>query len=79
MAKHNPEISKNFAEAIAGCENMSEQELLEAINPTVYILEKDDSYGTSAKLKIFSLLTSLSNCAPKERARYAKKITSALK
>ena len=79
MAKHDPAISKNFTEATAGCENMKEQELLDAINPTVYVLEKDDSYSTSAKLKIFSLLTSLSNCAPKERAKFVRKIASALK
>ncbi|MDO4416404.1 MAG: hypothetical protein Q4C20_15135 [Erysipelotrichaceae bacterium] len=79
MAKHDPNIQKQFAEALQGSEKMAEFELLDAIRPTILILEKDDTYNTSQKLKIFSLITLLSNCAEKERPKYVRKITSALK
>lgn len=79
MAKHDPNIQKQFAEALQGSEKMGEFELLDAIRPTILILEKDDTYNTSQKLKIFSLITSLSNCAEKERPKYVRKLTSALK
>lgn len=79
MAKHDPNIQKEFAEALQGSEKMEEFELLDAIRPTILVIEKDDTYSTSQKLKIFSLITSLSNCAEKERPKYVRKITSALK
>jgi hypothetical protein len=79
MAKHDPNIKTGFLSALEGAEKMKEFELQEAIRPTVLIIEKDDSYSTSAKLKIFSLMTSLSNCAEKERPKYVKKIAHALK
>ncbi len=78
MAKHKPEILQNFMAASRGCEAMDEKELLDKLNPTISAVEKDDTYSTSAKLKIFSLLTSMTNCAPKERGRYAKKVARLL-
>ena len=79
MAKHNPEIQKEFVSAMEGSGTMSEFELLDALKPTIITIEKDDSYSTSAKLKIFSLISSLSNCAPKERQKYVRKISNALR
>lgn len=79
MAKHDPSIQSEFLNAMNGCEKMKEAQLQEALNPTVLTIEKDDSYSTKAKLKIFSLISSLSNCAEKERPKYVKKIAKALK
>lgn len=79
MAKHDKNIQVSFLEAMKGCETMKEAQLQEALNPTVLTIEKDDSYSTSAKLKIFSLISSLTNCAEKERPKYVKKIGRALK
>lgn len=79
MAKHDPNNYMNFQEAMHGCEKMEEADLQEALKPTILVIEKDDSYSTSAKLKIFSLITSLSNCANRERPKYVRKIVSALK
>ncbi|MBE6109765.1 MAG: hypothetical protein E7194_05030 [Erysipelotrichaceae bacterium] len=79
MAKHDPNIRTGFLEALQGADKMKESELQEAIRPTVLIIEKDDSYSTSKKLKIFSLMSSLSNCAEKERPKYVRKIAGALK
>ena len=79
MAKHDPSIQKNFIEALSGCASMEEHDLLDALQPTILVIEKDNSYSTSAKLKIFSLITSLSNCAAKERLKYVKKISRRLK
>lgn len=79
MAKHNPENASSFLERMNDAEKMEEADLLEALQPTILTVEKDDTYSTSAKLKIFSLITSLSNCAPKERKRFVKKIGRALK
>ena len=79
MAKHNPENASSFLERLKGADKMEEADLLDALQPTILTVEKDDTYSTSAKLKIFSLITSLSNCAPKERNRFVKKIGKALR
>lgn len=79
MARHDPSIQKNFTEAMKGCAAMAEHDLLDALQPTILVIEKDDSYSTSAKLKIFSLITSLSNCDPKEREKFARRIARKLK
>ncbi len=79
MARHNVEILHSFMASSEGCEKMDEKELLDQLNLTVAAVEKDDSYSTSAKLKIFSLLTSMINCAPKERTKYRKKVARHLR
>ncbi len=78
MAKHNPETGKTFTGNMKGCEKMTEKELLDSVNLTVLAVEHDDSYSTKERLKIYSLLTSLSNCAEKERPKYAKKVSKLL-
>ena len=79
MAKHDPSIQKNFIDAMSGCATMEEHDLLDALQPTILVIEKDDSYSTSKKLKIFSLIASLSNCEAKERLKFVKKISRKLK
>ena len=79
MSKHDPSIEASFSDALAGSDKMEERDLLDALKPTIIVIEKDDSYSTNAKLKIFALITSLSNCAPKERPKFVKKISKALK
>ena len=56
----------------------SEQELMDAVNHTVVDVELDDNYSTKQKLKIYAVLTSLSNCSEKERKKYAKKVKKLL-
>jgi len=79
MAKHDPEILKEFNELMEGCEKLQESDLLDRLNNTIVKVEKDDTYSTSSKLKIFSLITSLSNCTEKERKKFVRKIARALK
>ena len=79
MSKHDPDIVKYFEDALKGCENFSENDLLNAINPTILAVEKEDSYSTKEKLKIYSLLTTLTNSEPNERVKYVKKVAKILK
>ena len=37
-----------------------------------------NNYSTKQKLKIYAVLTSLSNCSEKERKKYAKKVKKLL-
>jgi hypothetical protein len=53
--------------------------LLNHLNDTIVAVETDDSYNTKEKLKIYSLITSLSNSEGKERKKFAKKIVKALR
>ena len=79
MAKHNQDIRNEFNEKMQQCATMDEQELLDIANVTIVKVEKDDTYNTKAKLKIFALFTSLFNCAENERMKYVKRIYAALK
>ena len=69
MAKHNQDIRNEFNEKMQDCATMDEQELLDIANVTIVKVEKDDTYNTKAKLKIFALFTSLFNCAENERMK----------
>lgn len=78
MAKHNQNTANDFQTNMQGCERFTEQQLLEAVNKTVVAVELDEDYSTSQKLKIYSMMTSLSNCGEKERVKYAKKVKKLL-
>ena len=79
MAKHDPKIAEDVALVLPNCGTISEQEFLAALNPVIVGVEKDDTYSTKAKLKIFSLLTMACNVEPKERKKYMKKVAKAVK
>lgn len=74
MAKHNPTIAASFRAAMNQYDIFSEQELMERLNQTIVDVEQDDSYNTKQKLKIYALITSLSNCEVKGRRKFIKKI-----
>ncbi len=78
MAKHNPDTARIFEENMKGCAALEEKEFQDKINVTVLAVEHDDTYSTKERLKIYSLLTSLSNCAEKERAKFANKVKKLL-
>lgn len=78
MAYHNKQSASNFQMNLEGCESFSEDELMEAVNKTVVEVELDDNYSTKQKLNIYAAMTSLSNCAEKERQKYAKKVKKLL-
>jgi hypothetical protein len=79
MSKHDPAILEQFKTSTAGYETFTDRQLLDALNPIVAILEKDDTYSTSAKLKIYLWISQLSNCAPKDRKKYIRRIGNKLK
>ena len=79
MAKHNPEIVNRLVPVAGSCDKISEKELLGALNSVIVAIEKDDTYSTRAKLKIFSLLTMLCNVEPKERRKYVRKVMKAVR
>lgn len=78
MAYHNKQSAANFEQNLANAETFSEVELMEAVNKTVVEVELDEDYSTNQKLKIYSAMTSLSNCSEKERNKYAKKVKKLL-
>ena len=79
MSKHDTAILESFKTGMTGAESFSDKQLLDALNPVIVAVEKDDTYSTSAKLKIFLWISQLSNCAPKERKKYIRKISRKLK
>jgi len=48
----------------------SESEFLDSLNLIVKAIEVDETYSTNEKLKIYELLSQLSNCEADERKRY---------
>ncbi len=78
MAYHNKVSASKFEKNATGAEKFSEQKLMDAVNHTVVDVELDDNYSTKQKLKIYAVLTSLSNCSEKERKKYAKKVKKLL-
>lgn len=78
MAYHNKQTSAQFEVNIDQAEKLTEQELMDAVNETVKCVELDSSYTTKQKLKIYSVLTSLSNCSERERKKYAKRVKKLL-
>ncbi len=79
MAKHDPQIAQSLTAIAPECDKLSDKELLHALNPVIVSVEKDDTYSTKAKLKIFSLLTMLCNVEAKDRKKYIKKVISAVR
>lgn len=78
MAYHNKDSQNKFIENTQDVETFTEQQLMDAMNATVVDVEVDDNYTTKQKLKIYSYMTSLSNCTEKERKKYAKKVRKSL-
>ena len=79
MARHDKKNAELFLQAMKEVESMDEQTLVDSLNPTIILVETDDTYNTKQKLNIFSLLTSLSNAEGKQRNKFVKKIYRALK
>lgn len=78
MAYHNKQTSAQFEINLNGAEKFNENQLMDAVNKTVVKVELDEKYTTKQKLKIYSELTSLSNCSEKERKKYTKKVKKLL-
>ena len=79
MAKHDPKIAQSLIAIAPSCDKLSDKDLLHALNPVIVDIEKDETYSTRAKLKIFSLLTMLCNVEAKERKKYMKKVIRAVR
>lgn len=79
MSKHDPNISNDFVTRMEAVLDGEEMEVLQVVNDTIRIIEKDTTYSTSQKLKIYATLSSLCNCEPKERAKWASKAARCLK
>lgn len=78
-AKHDPRVVERFEQIIEEGKNLDEIEFLDRLNIIVQMVEVDDSYSTNQKLKIYELLSQISNCFPEERAKYARKLVKVLK
>lgn len=72
------EIRKRFMEVFEQGSSETESEFLDSLNEITTMVVKNETYSTNQKLKIYELLSQLSNCSPKERHKYAKKIMNTL-
>ena len=77
--RHNNGLAKQFEEIFAKGSNETESEFLDSLNVITEAVEKDDTYSTNEKLKIYETLSKLSNCLPQDRPKYAKRLTRYLK
>jgi hypothetical protein len=77
--KHDGRIAQAFDEAFAQGRGESEREFIDSLNPIVVMVEEDAGYSTNEKLRIYELLSKMSNCTPEERPKYAKKLKRALR
>lgn len=72
--KSNEEIRSKFEEVFNKGSQETESEFLDSLNAITTLVELEDSYSTNRKLKIYELLSQISNCSPKERHKYAKRL-----
>ena len=79
MARHDKKNAELFLQAMKEVERMDEQTLVDSLNPTIILVETDDTYNTKQKLNIFSLISSLSNSEERQRTKFVKKIYKALR
>lgn len=77
--KHDKKIAEKFKEIMTQGTSQTESEFLDSLNIITRIVETDDTYSTNEKLKIYELLSMISNCAPAKRQKYAGKLYKLLK
>ncbi len=77
--KHNPEIIELFDHILKNGTHISEDEFRINMNDITYLVEHDKTYSTDEKLKIYELVSQISNCTPAERERYSRKLRRHLK
>ncbi len=71
-------LGNELLEVVKNSSTMTTQEFLDSLNPIIIKVEIDETYKTNRKLKIFNQFTMISNCEPKERMKYAKKLARLL-
>ncbi len=76
---HQNGIAEAFDKVYAHGSHETESQFLDSLNLIVKAVELDQTYSTDEKLKIYELLSQLSNCGSDQRDRYAKKLRKVLK
>ncbi len=76
--KNDGSVKRQFLESVKDAAKMEEKAFLESLNKTIVNVEKEKSYTTADKLKIFELFTKLSNCAAADRQKFIGKIARKL-
>lgn len=76
---HDNGIAEQFQTLLQHATGMTETEFLDSMNIIIRAVEVDPSYSTNEKLKIYELISQISNCLPNERRKYAKKLLKALR
>ncbi len=79
FGRQENEVVKEFRRVYEEGAHETESEFLESLNAFTVIIEKSRDYSTNSKLKIYELLSQISNCSSNERDRYAKKLIKVLK
>lgn len=79
MTRHDPRVCEAFIKDMEEVLDEEEHVFQNAVNKTVLVVEKDERYSTSEKLKIYARLSGLCNCEKKERLKWVKKAARSLK
>lgn len=66
-------LGMELLDIVKSSQDLSQKEFVDKLNPIVLQVETDNRYNTKSRLKIFDLLSILSNCDVKQRKKYARK------
>lgn len=74
MSKISAELMNRLESLTKAITKLEEGEFINVVNSVTADIVKNDEINTSKKLKIYSALTSLSNCPENERDKFLEKV-----
>lgn len=66
-------LGRQLLDLVKNSRGVDTKDFVDSLNPIIMQVETSDRYNTNSRLKIFNLLSCLSNCDEKQRKKYAKK------
>ncbi len=79
MALITLDLLEQIKEKLKTVKDMEESDLLSLLNDVTKEVEKNDKMSVGKKLKIYSVMTMLSNVSNEDRKKHMKKLISLLK
>ncbi|MBR2067295.1 MAG: hypothetical protein IJ875_03435 [Solobacterium sp.] len=79
MALITLDLLEQIKEKLKTVKDMEESDLLSLLNDVTKEVEKNDKMSVGMKLKIYSVMTMLSNVSNEDRKKHMKKLISLLK
>ncbi len=74
MAKISNELLRKLESLTKAITKLQEDEFISLVNSISTEIEKNDDINTAKKLKIYSAITSLSNCPEDDRGKFLEKV-----